>query len=254
MIDHLSSSQLNLYLQCSLKYKFQYLDELPKPFKSSGLALGSVIHSTLSWFHKEKMNGNGVSLERLFRILNADWYSQKVDTELRLKEGEEELKLMVMAKEFLALYFQNPVQEVKGTEIPFAIPLVNPIDGKALGISLEGIMDLIEKDETVVEFKTSSQTMDAREVHDHLQLTIYSYAYEMLHQKPPRLLKLIDFVKTKKPKMIVFETQRSKGDYQRFFHLASQVLKGIRSGVFFPRQSFLCKDCEYEVPCRKWQG
>lgn len=254
MIDHLSSSQINLYLQCSLKYKFQYIDGIPRPFKPSGLALGSVIHSTISWFHKERMNGNGVTLERLYRILNADWYSQKVDTDLRFKEGEEELKVVVMAKEFLALYFQNPLTEVKGSEVPFTIPLINPLNGQGLGISLEGIFDVIEKDNSVVEFKTSGQTMDAKEVNEYLQLTIYSYAYEMLYQKPPKILRLIDFVKTKKPKMITFETQRSKADYQRLFYLASEVLKGIRSGIFFPRTSFFCKDCEYEVPCRKWQG
>ena len=56
-MDHLSSSQINLYLLCSLKYKFIYLDKLPKPFKSSGLMFGSAMHSALSWVHKEKING-----------------------------------------------------------------------------------------------------------------------------------------------------------------------------------------------------
>src|SRR3989337_389235 len=101
MLDHLSSSSINLYLQCSLKYKFQYIDLLPKPFKSAGLAFGSVIHSTLSWFHKEKMNGNGVTIERLFRILDADWYGQKVGNDIRYKNGEQEVGLVVMAKELM---------------------------------------------------------------------------------------------------------------------------------------------------------
>ena len=29
-IKHLSKSQINLYMDCSLKYKFQYVDMLPK--------------------------------------------------------------------------------------------------------------------------------------------------------------------------------------------------------------------------------
>lgn len=254
MLDHLSSSSINLYLQCSLKYKFQYIDLLPKPFKSAGLAFGSVIHSTLSWFHKEKMNGNGVTIERLFRILDADWYSQKVGNDIRYKNGEQEVNLVVMAKELLGLYFQKPIKEVKGSEVHFVVPLVHPSNGKDLGITLEGFFDLIEKDETIVEFKTSAQSMGQDDIDGHLQLTCYSYAYEMLYQRPPKLLKIINLVKNKKPKMMVFKTERNRDDHERFFHLAGQVLRGVKQEVFFPRQSFMCKDCEYGEDCRGWEG
>jgi len=112
MIDHLSSSQINLYLQCSLKYKFQYIDKIPRPFKPSGLALGSAIHSALAWLHRERMNGNRVTLKKLYKIFDSDWYSQKVDTEIRYKDGEEEMKLVVLAKEMLGLYFPKPYREI----------------------------------------------------------------------------------------------------------------------------------------------
>jgi putative RecB family exonuclease len=251
-MNHLSNSQINLYLQCSLKYKFQYVDELPKPFKSSGLAFGSAVHSALSWLNKQRMNGNSVSLERFYKIFDADWYSLKAENEIRYKAGEEEMKLTVLGKELLGLYFEEPYKKVKGTEIPFVVPIVNPQTGQRLGIDLEGIIDLIEEDDTITEFKTSAQIMDPKEVDTHLQLTIYSYAFEALTHRPPKLLRVIDFVKTKKPKLIPLETKRTKADYQRFFFLSGQVLKGIRSQVFFPRSGFWCKDCEYGEHCRNW--
>lgn len=254
MLDHLSCSQINLYLQCSLKYKFQYIDDLPKPFKSSGLAFGSSIHSAINWFHKERMNGNGVTLERLYRIFDADWYAQTLDTKILYKNGEQEINLILLAKEFLRLYFNQPHKEIKGTEVPFTVPLVNLSTGEEIDIAFEGFFDLIEADDTIVEFKTSAQTMGQDDADDHLQLTAYAYAYEMLYHKPPRLLKIIDFVKNKKPKMVELKTERKKEDHQRFFHLAGQVLRGIRQQVFFPRQSFMCKDCEFEGDCKGWGG
>lgn len=254
MMDHLSSSQINLYTRCSLKYKFQYVDEIPRPFKPSGLALGSAVHSALSWFHKMKMNGNKVALDDFLKILDVDWYSQKVDTDIRYRDGEEETKLVVMAKEMLALYFNNPCGRVKGTEIPFVVPLINPDNGNGLSVNLEGFIDLIEEDDAIVEFKTSNQTMKQKDVDENLQLTAYSYAYKVLYQKPPKRIKVVDFVKTKKPKIVEFETKRDKRDYQRFFSLATQVLRGIRSQVFFPRTGFWCKDCEYAELCQNWQG
>ncbi len=254
MTPYLSSSQINLYLLCSLKYKFQYIDLIPKRFKSSGLAFGSAIHSALSWYHKQMMNGNGITIDRLHKIFDADWYSMKTENEIRYKDGEEEMKLLVLGKEMLAQYFALPRKKVIGTEVPFSVPLINPENGKGSAFELEGVMDLIEEDETIIEFKTSAQTMDSQDLENHLQLTIYSYAFERISHKPPKTLKIVDFVKSKKPKIIAMETKRNKDDYQRLYYLAGQIHKSIQQSIFFPRTNFVCKDCEYREKCKSWKG
>jgi len=251
-MDHLSSSQINLYMQCSLKYRFQYIDGLPKLFKASGLVFGSAIHSAISWFHKNQMAGRNVPLEKLYSIFTADWYGQTVESEIRYREGETETSQVFLGKEILNLYYHEPSKRVAGTEIPFTVPLVSPINGEHLGINLEGYIDLIEENDTIVEFKTSIKTMDLKEL--NLQLTAYSYAYEMLYQKRPKNLRVVNFLKLKKPKMLSLEVKPACIDHQRFFHLAKEALKGIRSGVFFPRQSWWCNGCVYAGPCRVWGG
>jgi putative RecB family exonuclease len=251
--DHLSVSQINLYLMCSLKYRFQYIDKLPKPFKSANLAFGSAIHSAISWLHNKKKDGNAVTLARLYRIFEADWYSQTVETEIRFKNGDDAARLIMQGREILSLYFQSPVENVEDTDVAFTVPLVNPENGHALSVPLEGFMDLVEKDDGIVEFKTSAQTISQKDADDHIQLTAYGYAYERLYQRPPKSYKLIDFVKTKSPKMIVLPTTRRREDYTRVYGIASQVLKGIKGGIFFPKAGFLCSDCEYEGPCRGWR-
>jgi hypothetical protein len=253
-IDHLSATQLNLYIQCGLKYRFQYVDQIPRPFKSSGLVFGSVVHSTIEWFQKKRKIGKQPTLEALYKILETDWFCQKVEDEIRYKEGEEENKLILMAKEMISLYFNSPMDSVVDAEFPFRVPLVNPVTGECLQVVLEGFMDLIEEGDIVTEFKTSAKTMDPDNLSDILQLTTYSYAYKTLFKKEPKLLKVINFVKTKTPKMVVLETLRNAKDYERLFHLAKAVLKGIKTGVFFPRQSFMCKDCEYAGSCREWKS
>ena len=252
-MEYLSSSQINLYSQCSLKYKFHYVDLLPKPFKPSGLAFGSAIHSALSWFHRESMTNGGVPLEKLFKIFDADWYSQRTETEIRYKNGEEEMKLIILAKEMLALYLNLPPNRARASEVPFSIPLTLPGEGKNL-IYLEGVIDLIEIDDVITEFKTSAQMMDSKDADESLQLTIYSYAYEKIYQRPPKALKVIDFVKSKKPKLITLETRRDAAGYRRLYAITAQILKGINLKIFFPRASFWCKDCEYADQCQTWRG
>jgi len=253
-MEYLSSSQISLYSQCSLKYKFQYIDFLPKPFKPSGLAFGSALHSALSWFHRESMTNGGVPLEKLYRIFDADWYSQRADAEIRYKNGEDETKLSVLAKEMLALYLELPPKKAKGTDVSFSVPLIEPGNGKHPLIDIEGIIDLVEEGDVITEFKTSAQMMDSKDADESLQLTIYSYAFEKLYQRPPRALKVIDFVKSRKPKLIMLETRRDVASYQRLYGIAAQVLKGINLKIYFPRPSFWCKDCEYADQCQTWRG
>ena len=254
-MDHLSASQINLYLLCSLKYRFQYVDELPKPFRPSALAFGSAFHSALSWLHKQQTAGrDGVTLDRLWRIFEADWYAQRLDTEILYKPNETEVALAGLGREFLRLHFARPGVNIKGSEIHFTVPLRDPEDGRTLSVNLEGFIDLVEADDTIVEFKTSAQTMNARDAHTHLQLTAYSYAYEMLYHRPAKALKIVDFVKSRRPKMVVLETTRTANDHQRFFCLAGQVLNAIQSRIFFPRTGYWCGDCEYAQPCKAWKG
>jgi len=256
MITHLSSSQINIYLLCGKKYQFQYIDKLPRTFKSSSLAFGSVLHSALSWYHEEKLkaNGNGqtIPIDKLWKIFDADWYSQTVEADIRYKDNEQEIKLVTLGKEMLEMYVQHPQGKVKGAEIPFTVPLYDPSTRKSLGIGLEGFFDLIEEEDTIVEFKTSAQTMNAGDVDNHLQLTAYSYAYEQLYGRIPKTLKIINFVKTKKPKLNVFETQRTPENHKIFLKLAKDVLEAICHESFLPRPGFMCKDCEYKALCPAW--
>lgn len=251
-MDHLSSSQITLYLMCGLKYRYQYIDKLPKPFRPSALAFGSAVHSALSWLHDQRIKGTGVSPAMLYKVFDADWYCQRTDAEIRFKDGEQEMNLAVLGKEFLAMYLREPEKKLRGSEIPFTVPLVDQATGEALEVNLEGYFDLVEADDTIVEFKTSAQTLSLSDIDSRLQLTAYSYAYELLHRKLPRGIKVVNFVKAKKPRLEVVETKRTRDDHHGFFEVAREVLKGIKSEVFTPRPSFICKECEYANVCPLW--
>jgi len=253
-MEHLSSSQINLFLLCGLKYKYQYIERLPKPFKPSALALGSALHSTISWVHKREMEGKKVSADIVLKIFDADWYSQKTDMEIRYKENERELGLIILGKQMLQLFLEEPRKPVKGTEVPFTIPLINPRTKEDLGVTLEGFFDAIESDDTIVEYKTSATTISQSDVDNHLQLTAYGYAFEQLFRKPAKGFKIVNFVKNKKPKIVTTETERGIANYEAFFFLVKEVLKAIKVGAFYPRPGYWCKECEYRDLCPLWRA
>ena len=115
-ISHLSSSQIRLYLQCGLKYRYQYIDNLPRLFRPAALAFGSALHSALSFLHTAMINGNGISLEKLIKVYETDWYSQTVETDMHYKDGEGADKLLPLGREMPRSLLSPASQPVKGSE------------------------------------------------------------------------------------------------------------------------------------------
>jgi putative RecB family exonuclease len=253
--EAISVSQLNLYRTCSLKYRFQYIDHLPRLVRPAGLVFGSAVHKALEWLNKARREEEQPPLEALLRVFEADWHAQCLDGEVRFNEDTSADQLLVKGKELLSAYYHGPARPVRDAELFFQVPLVNPATGEALGVPLRGVIDLLEVDDTLVEFKTSQKRWAVTDLPDNIQLTAYSYAYELLFGRPPKELRLVNLVRTRNPVIEEHITGRNETDYERLFHLSKEVLKGIHASLFFPnRGCWLCRDCEYEQDCQEWTG
>jgi putative RecB family exonuclease len=250
--DSISVSQINLYLTCPLKYQFQYIDRLPRLTKPSNMAFGGAMHAALEWLHKSLKRGKRPTLEEIHRIFEADFRAQENVTYLN---GDDPEQLLLKGKELLSLYYHGSDVKVRDAELGFTLPLVHPKTGEVLPVPLKGVIDLVEEDGTIVEFKNAKRALDIESLPDNLQLTAYHYAYEMLFREPPRDLKLLQFVRTKQPKIETHITGRDTRDVERFFGIAKQVRRAIEAGIFVPnRGCWMCADCEFQPDCFEWSG
>ncbi len=68
--DHLSYSQINTYLSCSLKYKFQYMDKISAAFTSASLAFGSAIHEAVAAFYQTRLEGDELRPDQMLDVYN----------------------------------------------------------------------------------------------------------------------------------------------------------------------------------------
>lgn len=253
MRDHISVSQINLYLSCPLKYKYRYIDELPVASKAAELAFGSAVHSSIEWWHKERQAGYIHEWEDVAVIFAADMNAQAVD-DLRFKNGDDLDSLLALGRQLIAVY----IQEYKGAapkavEQNFRVPLVDLETGERLDMPLEGYFDLLEEGDTVVELKTAAKVYDTATLVQHLQLTAYSYAFSFLKKRDANL-RIDILTKTKKPRLHSFEIAHTQNDHVRFFHLAKRVIQGIQAGHFYPNAGWQCQGCEYYETCQKWRG
>ena len=256
--DVVSASSIQLYLTCSLKYRFQYIDRLPRLTTSGNQAFGTSIHAALNWLHKERKAGRTPSLAEVLRVFESDWYAQTAVAgrqEIRFDDfGDVEI-LTHKGKELLTQYYHLPAGRVRDSELHFTLPLVNPVNGEVLDVSLRGVIDLVEEDDVIVEFKAPQKAPPLTELPDNVQITTYAYAHEKLFGKMPREIRKISLVRTKNPRIDTQITGRSKKDFERLFHLGREVVKGVQAEVFIPsRGCWLCNDCEYRVDCDEWTG
>src|SRR5437870_13297063 len=99
----LSVSQVNAYLACPLKYRFQYIDQIPRPWRVAAMAFGSSVHAAVEWFHKERLAGRTPELTEVIKVFDADWYAQNVEP-LVFSERESKDSLAEKASAMLQLY------------------------------------------------------------------------------------------------------------------------------------------------------
>jgi len=62
-METISISRVQAYLACPLKYKFEHVDQIPKPFRASALAFGGSVHAAIEWFHKERIDWHTPEVE-----------------------------------------------------------------------------------------------------------------------------------------------------------------------------------------------
>jgi len=257
--EALSASSIQLYLTCSLKWRFQYLDRLPRLTASVNQAFGIAMHAALNWLHKARKDNRNPPLAEVLQVFDADWYAQ-TQTEGNLTVHFDDVSdatlLAHKGKELLTQYYHQPAGQVRDSEVWFTLPLVNPATGEVLDVPLRGAIDLIETDDVIVEFKAPQKAPPITALPDDIQVTTYAYAYEKLFGKLPREIRKISFVRTKVPRVDPPQiTGRDHQDFERLFHLGREVVKGVRAGVFLPsRGCWLCNDCEYDQDCREWCG
>jgi len=150
------------------------------------------------------MNGSTVNLPELFE---SEWNS----TEAQFKDGEKE-QMLERGSALMAM-FAEQFADIKpqSVEKSFRLPLISP-SGVFLQRDIVGVMDCIA-DDTIIEYKTSAKSSSQKDADESIQLTLYSWAYRMVFGKPEKAVKLVVLVRTRNPKIQVFETQRSEDDY-----------------------------------------
>ncbi len=249
----LSISQVQAWLGCPLKYRFQYVDQLPRPWRVAAMAFGTSVHAAIEWFHRERLAGGTPEIGKAVEILDADWFAQNVEP-LVFSEKEDAESLREKGHVLLTKYLAVMAgARPAAVESPFALDLYDPETGEDLGIHFRGIIDLVEEGDVLVDVKTAGRMLENGGLERHLQLSAYALAFFLLHGVIPKL-RLDILLKLKAPRIEQLPTERSLPDLAWTSRLIARTARAIEQGHFFPNPSWRCSECEYFQHCQAWRG
>lgn len=247
---YLSVSQVTTWLACPRKYRFRYIDRREPESRSGNLAFGSAVHSAIEWWQSERMAGREPGADRAARLFRADWAAQTADPLLDLEDrapGEMQEIGEALVRLFVERFAAEPPPDA--VELRFDVTLHDPATGRPLPVPLIGYLDAYQPG-LVWELKTAARKAA---VSDHaLQLAAYSLAAREATGRRP-VLRVVQLVKTKVPKVEVEELTLTRRDEAWFAEVAAEVFEAITMGVFPPIPSWMCPRCEYRGACRPYR-
>jgi len=262
---HISHSQIFTYLNCSLKYRFMYVEQRPAERVSIALTFGSAIHSSIERFYRTLMEKSVLEPLGVLQELFADHINRELDhSEIPIifkKETPDRKGVIEMGTAMLKAFYE--VIDLSGYEIvaiekPMSATLYTD-EGIPTDLKLVGVIDLVLKDDQgtiiAVDNKTASKPYAQASVDDDVQLTCYSYllASNRIVFPTANIQCRLDVLrKLKTPKLEHHTTVRTPDQRRRFAKLANAVLAGIDARIFIPCKSWLCSDCQFIGACQAW--
>ena len=262
---HISHNQIATYLACSLKYRYRYVERRPPERQGIALPFGIAIHNAAEHFYRTLRDTGFPAPLAYLTELFSDTLTQHVGTADVPIVFNKTLPDIGQAHDLGSRMLEAFVADQKGStdkivdvELPLSAPLQDE-DGSDTGFQLIGIIDLLAEDENgrliVADLKTAAKSKNQNDVDADLQLSGYACLLEANRYILPNVpvsCRLDVLMKTKNPKLVRYQTERTSDDRKRFAKIAARVLHGIDAGVFIPNRGWMCTDCEYADACNRW--
>lgn len=246
-IDHLSYSSITAYLDCPENWRRKYIAKEPTR-SSPALAFGSAFHGTL-----EKLVCN-TDVDPL-SIWRGEWTRATegqdifwgTDTpEAVCNDGVRMIGHQIVLAEVRKI---KPAWDEVGPKIERKVELRVP----GVPVPIIGYIDIILEDGTPADFKTSSKSWTEAKASDSLQSLFYIAALNQAGEKVNWKFQHIVFVKTKEPKVQIFEHKHSAGELIFLFDLIARVWRGVEHEVFpMNTGTWKCSPlyCDFFQDCR----
>lgn len=247
--DYISYNQIRLYQTCPKKYYFSYVEEITTPINDR-IFLGMVFHAVVEDFLNMRIAGQvpEPTRETIVEIFNEKFVDMQKDCEIDWisSPGEAEKRGAAFVKHF----FNDIASDID----PLMVEQELEVELPGIGIRLRGIIDLVEKDFSITDFKTTTAKWSKDKIkNSYLQMVIYRYLFEKSYGDVISHLKFRILYSKKAANVKDQLITRNAADFEteKMFDVIRYVVENISNGVFYKNESFYCGFCEHLDTCQK---
>lgn len=245
VLDHISVSQINLYIRCPEQYRLRYIEGIKTP-PNGYLVQGQAYHAALAKYFRHLLPGETLPL--LFEEKGIEEAGDTFDSEFQKALQEEEInwqdedpgKMKDQGIQMARLYLEDTGHLLKPLKVE------DRRETTIEGIKLVTIIDLVTPDR-IIDHKMRKRAFSDEELAQDLQ----SIAYAMIEKRP---FEFHVAIKTAKPTIRIQQVpERTVADTEFFIDLMKRIRTAITAGVFIPNPTgWQCgpKWCDYWNRCK----
>ncbi|MDQ1353725.1 MAG: putative RecB family exonuclease [Acidobacteriota bacterium] len=245
--EYISYSQIRLYQTCPKKYYYTYFQEIKPPITDK-IFLGTLFHSTVEYYLKEKISGKEPGKEDLLKRFEEQFQEWQKKQEITWDKPASETLKRGLA--FLRYFLREIAPEIN----PLMVEKELVVDLPDLDVKLKGIIDLVETDFSITDFKTTTAKWSKTRIREsYLQMQIYRYIFEksfgdVITHLRFRIIyaKGISGIKDQKVSIKASDLETPK-----MLDIIRYVVDSIRGGAFYKNENYTCSYCEFRDLCRK---
>lgn len=244
--EYLSASQINLYLLCPRKYRYAYVENLPRA-ANDRLVIGRAVSKGLEVYN---LQGKTIDQNDLINIIKTevDIYKEELSDDILNEASDIAAKCITTYIDYihdtdLNNYLVLSAEERKETNIA--------------GVNIVYVPDLIKSDlstlgDAIVDYKTSTRHTYSPDVLKYdIQTSIYALAERIYDIEIHEIKKP---TKKKPPEIIISKTTKTQQSLDDAIDVIENTAKAITADVF-PKcdpKSWICSPayCEYWDQCR----
>lgn len=247
-LDHISHSQINMWLRCPKQWEYRYVYQLKIP-PSGALIVGSAYHSALEGNFIQKVESRkDLPLNDCLDLFSDAWEDRLLEEELviweQLGPGESKDQGAGLVEEYIA----STSPSVQPAQVE------RTIYSEVAGVKFICRIDVENDQRAVIDHKTSARPYSQDDVDGDIQASAEAFALGR-----PIVFYNHIALKLRVPRIQVVKSYRMRADIDWWVDMATKVVLQMESGIAPPRSvdafgksGYWCSErfCGYFERCR----
>ncbi len=244
---YISFNQIRTYRNCPRQYYFSYIESIKTPINDK-VFLGIVFHDAADFFLKKKINGTSPDITETTQYFSDQFEKMSGSSEIIWSEKRD--KSFQRGLSFIKYFAREIAPGIK----PLMTEKEIECDLPDSDIKVRGIIDLVEEDFSLTDFKTTTAKWSKDRVNkSFLQMVIYKFLFE---EGIGGFIKELKFkiLYSKNATGIKHQEHSIRAEdvnMAEMFEVIYFVIENIEKGYFYKNEGYICNFCDYKDLCAR---